>query len=302
MALFSLWRVFLIFAIAFGISSSGQADSKPHRRQLLPLNAESLKKTVEALASVRLPEVALKFQMTTTGLQYQKRIFGNLFSKTLMGRPAIRVELWKMVFLKTAFEEHMVTSDGKYCSEETPLHPDHLLCPSDVLLPFLSWPRYTYEGTRKVLGRSVHIIRFERDKRPSLLKEILFCLWKRKELLGRLLFSNSICINADHSSDAVEIAYDPSLKTILQVEYFRRDQISTKNMLPVAFRRFQLKNFKKVQGAWLMKSVEITDFFRNVATKIDFTAAAVGQDMPSLWFHWEDLVVIEDRALYFETI
>lgn len=280
----SLWRVFFVFAIAFGICSSGQADSKPHRRQLVPLNAESLKKTVEALSSVRLPEVALKFQMTTTSSKRQKQISGKLFSKTLMGLPAIRIELGKMVFLKTAFEEHMVTANGEYCSEETPLHPDHLLCPSDILFPFLFWPRYSYEGTRKVLGRSVHIIRLERDGRPSLLKEILFCPWKRKELLRRLLFSNSICTNADHSSDAVEIAYDPSLKTILQVEYFHRDQMSTKNMPPVVIRRFQLKNFKKVQGVWLMKSVEITDFLRNIVTKIDFTAAAIGQILSPHWF------------------
>lgn len=279
----SLWRVFFVFAIAGGVCSSGQADSKPHRRQLVPLNAESLKKTVEALSSVRLPEVVLKFQMTTTTSMRQKQISGKLFSKMLMGQPAIRIELGKMIFLKTAFEERMLTSDGKYCSEETPLHPEHLLCPSDILLPFLSWRRYSYEGTRKVSGRSVHIIRFERDRKLSLLKEILFCPWKRKELFGRLLFSNSICTNADHFSDAVEIAYDPALKTILQVEYFRRDQISTKNMLPVAFRRFRLKNFKKVQGVWLMKSVEITDLCKNVVTKIDFTAAAVGQILSPHW-------------------
>lgn len=280
----------------------GQGDSKPHRRQLVPLNAESLKKTVEALSSVRLPEVALKFQMTTICAKRQKQIFGKLFSKTLMGQPAIRVELGKMVFLKTAFEENMVTANGEYCFEETPLHPDHLLCPSDILLPFLSWRRYSYEGTRKVSGRSVHIIRFERDKRPSLLREILFCLWKRKELLGRLLSSNSICTNVDHSSDAVEIAYDPSLKTILQVEYFRRGQIPAKNMPPVACRRFQLKNFKKVQGVWLMKSVEITDFLRNVVTKIDFTAAAVGQEISSLWFHFEGLDAVDDKEFCYRTM
>ncbi len=289
------------------------AESKVHRRQLVLLNAERLEKVIKELSSARLPDVALQFRMTTTKPGEQDQIEGKLFAKTIVGQLAVRVELAGSVFLKTPLSGMLALAPIS-SSEAAPLRPGHLLSFSDILLPFLLWPCYTYEGTRKVLGRNTHIIRFSCGPSRSALTEILIQPLDCQQMLGRVFPKKDACIAVSKNSienrfNTVDIAYDPALKAIIQVEYLRKNPrnrdatkvLNSKNIQLTAdwevVRRFQLKNFKKVDGIWLMKSVEIVDLFQNWVTKIDFTGAAVRQKISPLWFGPENLVPVDDSEL-----
>ncbi|UPA28512.1 MAG: hypothetical protein LW808_000320 [Verrucomicrobiota bacterium] len=308
-----LQRFIVVLGTVLGLVLPASAGSKAHRRQLIPLNAERLEKVVKELSSVRLLEVALSFRMTTTKLKERDQIEGKLFAKTIAGHLAVRVELGSNVFLKTPLGG-MAASAPTSSSEIAPLRPGHLLSFNDILLPFLLWPCYTYEGTRKVLGRNTHIIRFNRRPSRSALAEILIQPWDFRQMLGRVFPKKDAHIAVSENStetrfDAVDVAYDPALKAIIQVEYLRKEpkdrnvtKVLNSNNIQLTtdwevVRRFQLKNFKKVDGTWLMKSVEIVDLLQNWVTKIDFIGSAVRQNFPLLWFEPGNLDSVDDSEL-----
>ncbi|MDR1590601.1 MAG: outer membrane lipoprotein-sorting protein [Puniceicoccales bacterium] len=71
----------------------------------------------------------------------------------------------------------------------------------------------------------------------------------------------------------IDIAYDPGFEAILQIEYFDEKE--------KLLRTFKLLNFKKAQGMWLMKSIEIKDIPNNTTTQLTIKKVAIGQAIPS---------------------
>jgi hypothetical protein len=79
----------------------------------------------------------------------------------------------------------------------------------------------------------------------------------------------------------VDIAYDPVFEAILQFEYLdEKEKVQ---------RTFKLLDFKKIQGVWLMKSIEIKDVPSNATTQLTIERVALEQTIPASTFDKNNL-------------
>ncbi|MDR0418319.1 MAG: outer membrane lipoprotein-sorting protein [Puniceicoccales bacterium] len=126
---------------------------------------------------------------------YLQRIFGEISEKGHLRKIFTEVSEVSKVSLLLIFNSQKFLFSGPYndeifCSDSLrkitpndPVHLDHLLCFSDISMPFLEWS-YDYLYPERVQGRNTHIFRFTK--------------------MGQV----------------AEIAYDPIYKIILRVKHF----------------------------------------------------------------------------------
>lgn len=129
--------------------------------------------------------------------------------------------------------------------------------PFDLLMPFVFWPEI-YRKSGKVAGRPAHLFEFTipawvHEERPD---------WQ-----------------------TIILALDDVYEAPLRIETFE------KGLSPI--RTITLKSFKKVQGHWIVKSLDCQDNRERSNTRLQILTAAIGLDLSSDLFSVEGF----DRSL-----
>lgn len=118
----------------------------------------------------------------------------------------------------------------------------------DLIMPFVYWPEWEYEGTAKVRGRPAHhFLMYPPDGDPA------------RERAG-----------------GVRMVVDAGFNALLRAELV--------NETGRALRAFSVVSFKKVNDHWIVRSIDLTDSVTRDRTRFEVTAAAVGLVLPGDMF------------------
>jgi hypothetical protein len=121
-----------------------------------------------------------------------------------------------------------------------PLLPGLIFTPFDLMMPYLDWAEYVYEGTRRLRGRSVHFF---------------------------LLYPPEDDPTYD-STGAVRVAIDADFNVAVRTE--------TLDLEGEAIRRLDVQSVKKVDGEWIIRRLDLVDLESRDRTRLVVTAARVG--------------------------
>ncbi len=128
-----------------------------------------------------------------------------------------------------------------------PLVGEMTYTPFEIQMPFLFWTDYVYEGTRKVRGRPAHFF---------------------------LLYPPADFQLADIG--AVRVVIDADFNALLDAEILDPDGNVIKS--------FHINSFKKVDGQWIVKEIDLVDERTRDKTRFEVTAAHVGMELPASVF------------------
>ncbi len=136
-------------------------------------------------------------------------------------------------------------------SEEyfNPLLPGNDYSAFDLLMPYIFWENYVYEGSRQVLGRPAH----------------QFLVWPPEEIRA-----------AKPEIGAAFVALDAGYNALVKAELLddTGDEIKT----------LAIRSFKKVDDQYIIKQIDITDEISRDNTRFLVRGAAVGQDLQNETF------------------
>lgn len=120
--------------------------------------------------------------------------------------------------------------------------------PFELQMPFVYWDDYVYEGTERVKGRPAHFF---------------------------LLYPPSDEPKYAHIG-AVRAIIDADFNVILQAEILDPEGRPLKTI--------KVQSFKKVDGQWIVKRIDLVDETTRDRTRFEVTAAAVGLTLDPRWF------------------
>jgi hypothetical protein len=231
-------EIFALLLLCGGGVFCGVAQGVRHGK-LLPLT-QPLTEVMQELELASHFNGAATFDLKTTNGKKSETVEGKFFTRQNGTETNVRITFDGQSFLVSG-----KTGDKIFCSKnapkigrDDPIQAGHLLTFSDILMPFLHGGTYECRGERRVLGRNTHIIRCK-----------------------------------DASGRAIDIAYDPKIKTILQVEHFDGGG--------KLVRTLKLLNFKKTQGVWLVKSMEIRDVVSGATSQMTLKRVVLEQLLPA---------------------
>lgn len=123
------------------------------------------------------------------------------------------------------------------------------LTPFDLQMPFLYWPKFTYEGLERMHGRPAH--RFLLRPPPEISA-------RRPELTG------------------VRVYLDTQYSALVEAEVIGRDGRELRGL--------SVLGLKKVDGQWIVKTIDLRDEVTRNKTRFEVTAAALSQSFPAgMW-------------------
>jgi hypothetical protein len=129
----------------------------------------------------------------------------------------------------------------------TPLFPGTVYTPFDLLMPFLYWSDFTYVGPARILGRGVDTFSL---KPPA--------------------------VEPTPGIASVRVSLDRELKALVRTE-----QLDAKGAL---VRQFDLGSFAKVQGQWMIQSLELLDAASHDYDRFEVKSAALKQKLDPVIF------------------
>lgn len=135
-----------------------------------------------------------------------------------------------------------------------PLIPGFTYSAFDLQMPFLFWDDYEYEGAQRLRGRPAHL--FLMKPPPSVQK-------------------------AAPELQAIRIAVDEDYHALLRVDWINQDDAVEKS--------YRILNFKRVDGQWLVKSIDLVDETAREKTRLRILSAAVRQELDESNFRVEGL-------------
>ncbi len=116
--------------------------------------------------------------------------------------------------------------------------------PFEMLMPFLYWPEYVYEGSLRTRGRPAHN----------------FILYPPE---GATVPANLA---------AVRITLDADFRALLQVDYLDASSQVIQSL--------RILSFKKIKNTWVIKSIDLVDQKNGRKTRFQVLAAAVDLQLP----------------------
>lgn len=119
--------------------------------------------------------------------------------------------------------------------------------PFELQMPFLFWTDYVYEGTRKLMGRPAHY----------------FILYPPTDFESQGI-------------GAVRVAVDADFLVMLMAEELDHDGNPVKD--------FRINGFKKVDGQWIVKEIDLVDETSKDRTRFKVIGARVGLTLPESLF------------------
>lgn len=123
----------------------------------------------------------------------------------------------------------------------------------DLIMPFVYWQEWEYEGTARVRGRPAH----------------------------HFLMYPPAGDPAQDRAGGVRMIIDAAFNALLRAEWV--------NERGRALRTFSVVSFKKVGEHWIVRTIDLTDPVTRDRTRFDVTAAAVGLELPREIFSPESL-------------
>ena len=278
--IFTGLTIFWVAALLFG---------QP-RRSAVPeaieeLTTETAGQAIEQFRNTRFAgDFCLKFEL----IHYPRRAAeftyeGILWGATVEGAPCFRIVFWKRgeaekkhQFLMKNGRSPRVWEGGLGASvrelsqkeQGVALAPDLLYSPFDVMMPFVYWPNWRYEGPKRVQSRSTDIFLFSPpqgwDGSASGLKGIRVAL---DRTFNALIYAQQIGLD-----DAVQ-------------------------------RTFRIVDLKKVQEQWIVKRIDFFDTSTRDKDRFCVTAAAMNLNLPKDMFAPESLESFPEipSARQFET-
>jgi len=119
--------------------------------------------------------------------------------------------------------------------------------PFELQMPFLFWTDYVYEGTRKLMGRPAHY----------------FILYPPVDFESQQI-------------GAVRVAIDADFMVMLMAEELDHDGNP--------FKDFRINGFKKVDGQWIVKEIDLVNETSKDRTRFKVIGARVGLTLPAELF------------------
>ncbi len=257
---FRLTRVlFCAFLAAFLLPLPAFAQKKGFRGET-PLPAElgdaGAQERLDTFRRQRLDgDFSLKFQLVHRPRRGYERTFNGILWGTWTERgPVTRFTLWpedapesRIRMLVQNGERPgiwVLGPDGKARALppedwQKPLHPELLYSPFDLLMPFIYWKEFSYEGSGKIKTRPVH---FYRMRAP-----------------------------AGSPATDVQIALDAEFNALIQVEVLQPDGQPAREMRVISF--------KKIQNQWMLRTVDLADARTRDLDRFNVLAGAIGVKM-----------------------
>ncbi len=133
-----------------------------------------------------------------------------------------------------------------------PLFEGVLYRPFDLLMPFIYWDQYKYEGPKAIRTRLVH----------------------------QFLMQPPAGLNLSQVH-AVRMGLDSQYQALMRIEI-----LDTKKKVAT---RFEVESFKKVQAQYIVKGITLGETERGERTRFRVIAAAVGLQLPESVFDPENL-------------
>lgn len=116
----------------------------------------------------------------------------------------------------------------------------------DLQMPFLHWTDFVYEGLAKVRGRPAHQF---------------------------VLYPPADFVKARPDLSGVRVFLDTQFSALVQVEQLGPDGKAVKSVT--------LLDLKKVDGQWLLKSIDLRNLVTRDKTRLTFKAAALNLTLPA---------------------
>lgn len=136
-----------------------------------------------------------------------------------------------------------------------PLLPGLAISPFDLMMPFLDWPDYAYEGTRRFRGREVHF----------------FLLYPPSDdPAAQSIGGVRVAIDADFNVAVRTETIDPEGETL---------------------RRLDVRSVKKVDEQWIIRRLDLVDLETRDRTRLVVNAARVGIALEPSLFTPEGLIL-----------
>ena len=136
----------------------------------------------------------------------------------------------------------------------TPLLEAFIYTPFDILMPFVFWQDFEYEGSERVRSRPAHLFRMYP---PAAFK-------------------------ADHPEiECVRLSLDARYNALLSAEVLDHDER--------VVRQFRVVSFEEVNDQYIVKTLDLVDQPTRTKTRIRITSAAVGMPVPASYFTTESL-------------
>ncbi|MEM7790747.1 MAG: hypothetical protein AAF546_05035 [Verrucomicrobiota bacterium] len=152
------------------------------------------------------------------------------------------------VWKRQTSDQHFEKVNGEQLFE--PLIPGIVYSPFDLQMPFIFWDQFEYEGPARVRSRIVQ--RF-------------------------LMLAPDDPLYESRGIDAVRLSLDDTYDALFVVEVIgeQGEELS----------RFDVENFKKIQGQYIVKSITLKDHVSRDRTRFIVREASVGIDLDPLIFN-----------------
>ena len=136
----------------------------------------------------------------------------------------------------------------------TPLLEGFIYTPFDILMPFIFWQDFEYEGSERVRSRPAHLFRMYP---PAAFK-------------------------AEHPEiQCVRLSLDARYNALLSAEVLDNEE--------QIVRQFRVVSFEEVNDQYIVKTLDLVDQPTRAKTRIRITQAAVGMQVPAHYFSSESM-------------
>ena len=246
-----------------------QPRANPMPKAPAELTAQTAK---DALAEFRASRFAAPFCLQFELAHRPRRGAETLYAGVLWGAPtdggsAVRLVCWKKDAPSRKRQFLMCNGRGVWAGgfgepvralsagEQTaPLFEGLLYAPFDVMMPFVYWNDWRYEGSRRAGGRTTDLFRFQAPAD-----------WR----------------GAHAEVAAVRVALDRTFNALTVAE-----SLDEKGAI---LRTFRILDLKKVADVWMVKSIDCVDTQTRDKDRFQVRAAAINPPLPANFFSPEAL-------------
>jgi hypothetical protein len=136
----------------------------------------------------------------------------------------------------------------------TPLRDPLIFTPFDLIMPFIFWDEFYYQGSTRVRGRPVHQFMF---------------------------FPPEDFASENPGVGAVRASLDARFNALLQVEVIDAEER--------VLRSLNVLNFRRVDDQWIVRTIELIDRTTRHRARFEVFGVAFPDDLPWEWFQPESL-------------
>ncbi len=263
-------RAWLFFVLSLVALATGLLHAQPRRTQtpvpIEDLTPQTAGVAIETFRSARFAgDFCFRFELTHFPRKEKETVYeGFLWGGAVEGRSAVRLVFWKKgerevrrQFLMRNGPMPEVWTGGlgdpvrkvEQAEQYAPLMDGLLYSPFDVMMPFVYWPDWTYEGPKRVQSRQTDLFFFAAPES-----------WK-----------------AEHPEQkGIRVALDRIFNALIYAQLVGNDEKT--------LRTFRIVDLKKVQEQWIVKRIDFFDEATREKDRFSVVAAAMNLALPAGFF------------------